>query len=138
MIATMTAPSPAGVWLLFMSDPLDFILIIATVIVPVVALVWWLRGHLAKERIATLQERLRLAEDRKAKNAHLHSNEKEVTKLGPEASDALEIIVGSGGYFETKRAVGLYNMEHTFFVAIKNNDPIKFLSLQGLFGPSRQ
>ena len=34
-----------------------------TLIVVTAVFVWWLRGHIAKERIATLEERLRLAGD---------------------------------------------------------------------------
>lgn len=49
---------------LFMSDPATFITTVVAVGVTCGGGAWWLRGHLGKERIATLEERLRLAADK--------------------------------------------------------------------------
>jgi hypothetical protein len=50
-------------WALFMSDPVDFLAFFGVAIVAVAIFAWWLRGHIGKERIAALEERLRLAGD---------------------------------------------------------------------------
>jgi len=47
-----------------MSDPADFIAMFAIVIASVFWFTWWLRNFVGKERIAALQERLRLAKDK--------------------------------------------------------------------------
>jgi hypothetical protein len=67
----MPTPDPNKAWMLFMSDPVTFILIFAAVVLAVGGFVWWFRGHIgkeriaaSKERIAVLDERLRLAHDR--------------------------------------------------------------------------
>lgn len=49
-------------WGLFMSNPGAFFSILAG-IGAVIAFTWWLRGFIGSERIATLEERLRLAAD---------------------------------------------------------------------------
>jgi hypothetical protein len=59
----MAAIDPNTAWALFMSDPLDFVLMFAGVIVAVAWFVWWFRGYLDKERIATAEARLELARD---------------------------------------------------------------------------
>jgi hypothetical protein len=59
----MALPTPQTAWTLFMSDPVDFVLMFAAVIVVVAVFIWWLRGFIGKERIAALEERLRLAAD---------------------------------------------------------------------------
>lgn len=43
-----------------MSDPINFLLIVGIV----AGAVWWLRSYIGKERIAALEERLRLAADK--------------------------------------------------------------------------
>ncbi len=45
----------------------------------------------------------------------------------------LDIIVGTGGAFELKRANGLYETRHTFAIAVKNSDSERFLSNYKLF-----
>jgi cell division protein FtsB len=47
-----------------MSDPVSFISLFAIVIVAVAGFTWWLRHFIGKERIAALEERLRLAKDK--------------------------------------------------------------------------
>ena len=71
----MTSPDPNNAWALFMSDPTDFIAMFAALAVAVAGFTWYLRDFIGKERIATLkdtgqeriailEERLRLAQDR--------------------------------------------------------------------------
>jgi uncharacterized coiled-coil protein SlyX len=62
----MPMPDANKAWALFMSDPVTFILIFSSVIAAIGVFVWWLRGHISKERIAALEERLRLAQDKYA------------------------------------------------------------------------
>jgi hypothetical protein len=42
--------------------------------------------------------------------------------------DSLQIIIGSGGEFETKQSAGLYKTMHTFNVCVRNGHPENFLS----------
>jgi predicted Zn-dependent protease len=60
----MTSPDPNKAWALFMSDPADFIAMFAAVAVAVAAFTWWLRHFIGKERIATLEERLKLSKEK--------------------------------------------------------------------------
>jgi hypothetical protein len=46
-------------WGIFMNDPVPF----TAAVVILMGLVWWVRGFIGSERIATLEERLRLAAD---------------------------------------------------------------------------
>jgi biopolymer transport protein ExbB/TolQ len=55
---------PHKAWELFTSDPPDFLVMFAIVIVLVGGFVWWLRGHLTKVRIAMLNERTANIEQR--------------------------------------------------------------------------
>jgi len=48
---------------LFTIDPPNFLAMFLVVIVAVAAFVWWLRGYLVKERIATNEQRLALARE---------------------------------------------------------------------------
>jgi hypothetical protein len=59
----MPLPTPSGVWALFMSDAPDFILMFGIVAGAVFWFAWWLRSYIGRERIAALEERLRLAAD---------------------------------------------------------------------------
>jgi hypothetical protein len=45
-----------------------------------------------------------------------------------DAPNPLQIVFGTDRNFETKRASGLYQMAHTFSVAVKNADSARFLS----------
>lgn len=54
---------PNRAWVLFMSDPVTFLVMFGAVIAAVAIGAWWLRGHLAKGRIEALAERLNLARD---------------------------------------------------------------------------
>jgi len=55
--------NPHKAWELFTSDPPDFLVMFALVIVAVAIFVWWFRGYLVKERIATNEQRLALARE---------------------------------------------------------------------------
>jgi hypothetical protein len=55
---------PHKAWELFTSDPPDFLVMFALVIVAVAIFVWWFRGYLVKERIATNEQRLALAREK--------------------------------------------------------------------------
>ena len=55
---------PEKAWQLFASDPPDFLAIFGFIIVAVGGFVWWLRGHLTKERITMLNERTATIEQR--------------------------------------------------------------------------
>jgi hypothetical protein len=48
---------------LFLSDPMDFILIFAAVVAAVAIFVWWLRGHMGSKSVDALEERFDLAHD---------------------------------------------------------------------------
>jgi hypothetical protein len=67
----MTLPDLNRVWALFMSDPVYFLAMFATMGSAVGGSVWWLRHFIEKERIAalegrifTLEERLQLSKDK--------------------------------------------------------------------------
>jgi hypothetical protein len=60
----MALLDPNRAWALFMSDPADFIAMFAAVAVPAFGCAWWLRHFIGKERISTLEERLRFAKDK--------------------------------------------------------------------------
>jgi hypothetical protein len=60
----MTSPDPDRAWALFMSDPADFIAMFAVVAGTAFGCAWWLRHFIGKERIATLEERLKFAKDK--------------------------------------------------------------------------
>jgi hypothetical protein len=55
--------------------------------------------------------------------ARFHVSGRRTIESGP-----LNIIVGSGGHFESKQAKGPYMVTHTFAVAVKNSDSKRFLS----------
>jgi len=57
---------PHKAWELFTIDPPDFLAMFALVITAVAIFVWWYRGHLVKERIATNEQRVALARDEQA------------------------------------------------------------------------
>lgn len=57
---TKMAVDPTKAWALFMSDPVNFLLIMAIV----ASAAWFIRGFMGKERIAALKERLELASER--------------------------------------------------------------------------
>ena len=59
----MTSPDPNSAWALFMSDPVTFISVVAVVAFAVAGFTWWLRHFIGKERVAILEERLKLAKD---------------------------------------------------------------------------
>jgi hypothetical protein len=62
----MAMLDPNKAWSLFMMDPVDFLIALGAVIAFFGGGAWWLRGHWTSERIATLEERLRLAQDGQA------------------------------------------------------------------------
>jgi hypothetical protein len=51
----------------------------------------------------------------------------------PPIRDALRIVFGASGPFETKKAAGLYKTNHTFAVAVENSHPARFISNCKLF-----
>jgi chromosome segregation ATPase len=57
---------PQKAWGLFASDPADFLVMFAIVILAVAWFVWWFRGYLVKERIETNEQRLALAREEQA------------------------------------------------------------------------
>jgi hypothetical protein len=59
----MAMLDPNKAWSLFMTDPVDFLIVAGAVIAFFGGGAWWLRGHWTSERIAALEERLRLAQD---------------------------------------------------------------------------
>jgi hypothetical protein len=73
----MVLPDPNKAWALFMSDPVDFILMFAAVVAGVAIFTWFVRGHIDKERIATLEERRKLAVDQQQVTEQIPSPPKE-------------------------------------------------------------
>jgi hypothetical protein len=58
----MAIVDPNRAWALFMSDPIDFILMFAVVIAAVAFFVWWFRGFIHKERMALSNDRVQKAQ----------------------------------------------------------------------------
>jgi hypothetical protein len=59
----MSVPDPHRAWMLFMSDPVDFILMFVAVAVIVGGGIWFLRSQINKGQIATLKGRVNLAKE---------------------------------------------------------------------------
>jgi hypothetical protein len=73
----MATIDPIKAWALFMSDPGDFIVMFAAVIVAVAVFTWWFRGFIHNERMALSVERAEKArEDAKELAQKLRARQK--------------------------------------------------------------
>jgi hypothetical protein len=77
----MSIDSWKAAWGIFMADPIPF----GAAILVLLGVVWWLRAFLSSERIATLEERLKLAADQQQRWSHFL---RQATKVdSPDAED---------------------------------------------------
>ena len=84
---------PQKAWALFMSDPPDFLVMFFIVIVAVAGFVWWLRGFLVKEKIATNDQRMRLArEEQAAVSRQIEVLRSQMAVAGTELSKAADVV----------------------------------------------
>jgi hypothetical protein len=108
----MALPDPNKVWALFMSDPLDFILMFAAVIVVVAGFSWWLRGHIIKERLAAKDEQINLAKaQRDELAAKVGDGERKLSEIKGQisakasASDISAAVTSAEGLFRDARII---------------------------------
>jgi hypothetical protein len=97
----MPSLDPNKLWALFVSDPITFLLCFGGVALASGAFVWWI----TRQRIATLEERLRLAADKQTVvNAQV---EKLTAEAGKLSVAALAGPTGSAGLqFDTTKLTG--------------------------------